>query len=199
MEDRIARPMLIGRPQVIESRITALRADARHGSARDRQPGGRSALSRLCDAVPLAGRPVRRDAGDGADHRAHQHHDDCGAGGQARRRRRDAVRPAGPLHQACARYPLGDRHAGRRQGRLGADHADHAARRVLPDRHLRQHRSDGRRARRASRCRRATISALQHRGEGGAAELFELRLARRRNGVQDARGLSQADRPSRRS
>ncbi len=160
IEERIARPILIGRPQVVETRLKRFGlTPQRRTRCRDRQPGGRSALSRLRGVVPLAGWPVGCDARNRAHHRAHQHDDHRRAGGQARRRRCDDLRPAGTLHQACARHPLGARPAGRRRERLGAQHADHAARGVLPHRHLREHRPDGRPDRGDCLCRRAAISS----------------------------------------
>ncbi len=104
LEEKIARPILIGRPHVVETRLAALRAEdqAGHGFRAD-QSRGRPALSRLCRAADRACRPARRHPGGGAHHGAHRHHRDRRARGQARRRRRHDLRPGGPLRAAtCA-------------------------------------------------------------------------------------------------
>ncbi len=193
IEEGIARPILIGRPAVLESRIERFGLNLKPG--RDFEVVNPEDDPRYRDYVTLFHSLVGRSGVTPETARTivrTNTTDDRCAGGEARRCRCDAVRPAGPLHQARPRHPLGDRHAGRRARRVGAQHADHAARCVLPHRHLCQHRPDGRRTGIDRPPGTQPSQALQYRSPDRAAQLFELRLARRRHGVQDARGLSQA-------
>ena len=80
VEEGLARPILIGRPAVVERAARALRAfDPAGPRLRAGQSGGRSALPRLCADLYRGRRPQRRHAGRGAHHRAHQRHRDRGA------------------------------------------------------------------------------------------------------------------------
>jgi malate dehydrogenase (oxaloacetate-decarboxylating)(NADP+) len=158
LEDGIGRPILIGRPAVIEQRIK------RFGLNLDRGAISRSSTPRTIRAIATTWRCSTRWSGvsgvtpDTARTIVRTNHHHRGAGGEARRRGCADLRAAGPVHQACPRHPLGDRAAGGVPGRLGAFDADHAARRVLPRRHLREPGPDADELV-SLRCRRATTSS----------------------------------------
>ena len=104
VEERLAKPILIGRPEVIDARVerwaSALRAGQR---LRAGQPGQRPALQRLCRLLSRAGRPQGRLAADRARGAAHPAHRDRGRDAGARRGRRDAGRPGRPASRPiCA-------------------------------------------------------------------------------------------------
>ena len=98
------RPILIGRPEVIEARLERFGLSIRPGARfRARQSAGRSALSRLCRDLSRGRRPARRHARRRAHAGAHQCHRDRRARGEARRCRRHALRRStGASMRACA-------------------------------------------------------------------------------------------------
>jgi malate dehydrogenase (oxaloacetate-decarboxylating)(NADP+) len=51
------RPILIGRPQVVEARLERFGLSIRPGATSTRQSRGRSALPRLCRPIRFTGRP----------------------------------------------------------------------------------------------------------------------------------------------
>ena len=100
IDEELARPILIGRPDVIDTRIAAPRpAHARRRRFRTDQHQRRPALQRLLAAVPRADRAPRRDAGGGEEPAALAPDADRRADGRARRSRRDDLRPGRPLPQ----------------------------------------------------------------------------------------------------
>ena len=74
LEEGTARPILIGRPQIIETRLKRyglrIRPDVDFEVV---NPEGDPRYPRLCRRVFLAGRPPRRHSGSGPHDRAHQH------------------------------------------------------------------------------------------------------------------------------
>ncbi len=88
VEEGLARPILVGRPSVIETRLKryGLTDPARH-RLRGRQSRGRSALPRLCRDVPRPDVPQGRDARSRAHAGAHQHDRDRRAVGASAARR----------------------------------------------------------------------------------------------------------------
>ena len=98
IDDGLARPILIGRPAVIEARIdkAGLRMQLGHGRG-VRQPRRRPALSPVLGALPPAhGPPWRHARGRQGRGAPLQHHHRL-ADGHAGRCRRHVVRPGGPL------------------------------------------------------------------------------------------------------
>ena len=73
LEEKLARPILVGRPAVVEARIKkyGLAIRGRRGF-RPGQSAGRSALPLLCAVLYRHRRPRRGDAGGGAHRGAHQ-------------------------------------------------------------------------------------------------------------------------------
>ena len=93
LEETPERPILIGRPEVIERRCERLGLDIRptHG-LRDRESRKRSALSRLLGNLSPDHVPPRRHARSGPRHHAHQHHRHRRRHGASRRGRQPALR-----------------------------------------------------------------------------------------------------------
>ena len=177
VEERLAQPLLIGRPSVIEARLERYGLSIRPG--RDFtliNPGRRSALPRICAGLCRGRRPPRHHAGCGAHHRAHQCDGDRGACGAAEARRRDDLRAGRPLHGASEEYPRRHRAGARRARVRRAVARDHQQGRLFPRRHpgdaraecarrsprwrcLRRRMCAASACRRRSRCCRIRISA----------------------------------------
>ena len=190
LEENLIRPILIGRPAVIEHRIERFGLTLEPG--RDFEIINPESDPRYRDYVDLYHSLVGRKGITPDTARnpcAHAHLGDRGPGGQARRCRRHAMRSAGPVHRPCRDAEIGHRAAaGHFRHRRIVD-ADHAARHSEPCRHLYEHRSDRRRGRQHhSRGARAP-AAVPDRDAGSASELLEFRLTRRRHVLQDARSL----------
>ena len=126
LEVGIGKPILIGRPSVIETRLERFGLTIR--------PGKDFEVINPDDdpRVPRPRWPQGRDPRYGPNHRAHQHHRYRSPGGSARGGRRADLRFSGALHQACARHPVGDRDGAGGKAALRPFHADPQSRRVLP-------------------------------------------------------------------
>ena len=106
VEERLAKPILIGRPAVIEARIKRFGLSIRPGSDFELdQSRGRSALPRLRrrPIVDVAGRRGHH-AGRGAHAGAHQRHGDRRARGAARRGGRHDLRRSKAASRAHLRH-----------------------------------------------------------------------------------------------
>ena len=67
LEEGLAKPILVGRPSVVEARIKRFGLSIKAGPRfRSRQSRGRSALPLLCAVLYRGRRPPRRHAGCGA-------------------------------------------------------------------------------------------------------------------------------------
>ena len=132
VEEAIAKPILIGRPDVVESRLTRFGLSIRPG--KDFHLVDPNNDTRYRDYVStyldVAGRQ-RHHAEPGADVGAHQRDGYFSADGSARRRRCDAVRAGGPLQSAPASYRPHYRHAAGRDIAVRRQPAHHQQGRVL--------------------------------------------------------------------
>ena len=101
VEEGVDNPILIGRPDVIESRSGA-RGAADQGGARLRSHRSkrRSALSRLLGNAARAARAPGRNSGHRPHDHAHQHDGDRGGGGPPRRCRQHDLRHGRPVSLA---------------------------------------------------------------------------------------------------
>ena len=103
VEEGIAKPILIGRPEVVETRIERFGLSVRPGKDFELvdpndDPRYRDYVATYLDV----GRAARDHARGRADPGAHQRDGDRGARGAAWRRRRDDLRPRRPLQSALA-------------------------------------------------------------------------------------------------
>ena len=99
VEEGLARPILVGRPAVVEARLERFGLSIRPG--RDFELINPEDDPRYRDFVGdlyRGRRPARRDAGCGAHHRAHQRYRDRRARGAPRRGRRHDLRRRRALH-----------------------------------------------------------------------------------------------------
>ncbi len=188
IDEGLAKPILIGRPGVIEQRVQryGLRikagdhfeivnpeSDPRYKAYwteyyRLTQRKGISADLRADRDAPAA-RADRRDA------RAHG------------RRRRHAVRHVRHAQDALEVRRADGRLAQGREEIRCDERGDPAQQDGVHRRHLRQRRSERRRDRRDHAARRRGDPPLRHHAEGGAAVAFELRHERTSAGEEDAR------------
>ena len=106
LEEGIAKPILIGRPAVIETRLKRYGLTIKRGPRlRHREPGGRPALPRLCRNLCRNRRPPRHHAGIGEDAGAHLHHRHRRPCAAARRGGCDDLRPRRPLPRQDPPHP----------------------------------------------------------------------------------------------
>ena len=187
LEEGIARPILIGRPAVIETRIKRYGLSIRPGHRlRDRQPRGRPALPRLCADLCGGGGPPRHHARCGAHAGAHLDHRHRRAGAPARRGGCDDLRPRRPLSRQAAPHP---RHRGAGAGRArirGDEPDDHHARHRVPHRHPCAGGAFGRGDGRHGADVRGACRALRHHAQGGAGRALRLRRLRHAGDAADA-------------
>ena len=126
LEEKLARPILVGRPSVVEARIKRFGlVDQGRAGFRPRQSRGRSALPLLCPDLYRRRRPARRDARCRAHRGPHQRHRDRGARGGPRRGRCHDLRRRRPLHEPSAPCPRDRRLPAGRQRFCGAGDDDH--------------------------------------------------------------------------
>ena len=105
LEDGIAQPIVIGRPEVVESQLETARTFHSAGQGfRTHQPGKRSALPGLCRHILRSDLPQGHHAGDCPDDCAHAHVGNRCAGGTARRGRCDDLRPVRSLSAPFETY-----------------------------------------------------------------------------------------------
>ena len=163
LEEKLARPILVGRPSVVEARIKRFGlVDQGRPGFRPRQSRGRSALPLLCAVLYRRRRPARRHARCGAHGGAHQRHRDRGARGDARRGRRHDLRRRGPLHEPSAPCPRDRRLPAGRQRLRGAGADDHQQGRLFHRRHPGAAQSERRGARGSGGAGGDPRPALQH-------------------------------------
>ena len=177
-EESFDKPILIGRPQVIEQRIE------REGLSivprprlRGRQPGERRALPRLLDGLFRTHETPRRFAGSGQIDDPHQHDGDRRYDGAARRGRQPDLRHGRPVSVAsrlCPPDPVERRASSGRSPVAGADGQGSAVHR----RHPCPHRAGRRRSRRHVDRGGAPRAPLRHRAEDRALLGFAVRQSR---------------------
>ena len=149
VEEGLAKPILIGRPEVIEApgRAPGPAPCAPGQRLRAGQPGQRPALQRLCGLLPgprSAARASRRRRA--REHAAHPPHGDRRRHAGARRGRRHAGRPGRPVRYPSARRSAPCSGSARRCSEASTVHAPGAGRRrPVHRRHQRQLRSERRR------------------------------------------------------
>ena len=101
LEEKLARPILVGRPSVVEARIKRFGLAIKAGKDFDLiNPGGRSAIPLLRAILHRSGRPLRRNTGCRTYHDSNQCDRYRGAGGGSRRGRRDDLWHRGQLYAA---------------------------------------------------------------------------------------------------
>ena len=180
VDEGLARPILIGRPAVIERRIAAPGLRIRAGEHFElMQRRRRSALQRVLEPVPQA-RP------SAAASRRRWPRRWCARGRRliaalmvdARRSRRDDLRHRRPLYAPAASYPRRAAAGSRRVRAVGDDRGAERPRHLVLRRHARADtiRPPSRSPRR--RAGRAAPEAVRHHAEGGAAVAFEFRQPR---------------------
>ena len=179
LEDGLAEPILIGRPEVIRERIKryGLRMNADKDFAH-RRSRARSALPRVRCHLSQGRRAQGRDARRRAHHGAHQHHGDRRAGAAARRSGRADLRPRRALRGAPQAHQGHHRPRAGREGLRGAVAGDRAERLVLSRRHARALRPHRRGDRRSGVRLRPSRAPLRHHAEDRADLAFRLRLRR---------------------
>ena len=125
-EEAIAHCIVIGRPDVIETRLRPSRPHHQgRPRFRDHRSRRRSALSRLRPDLPRIGRPDGHHTIGGSPARANQRDHHRGNRRQARRRRRDDLRLHRRLPSAAALDQGDHRRRAGRQRHVGDEHADH--------------------------------------------------------------------------
>ncbi len=145
LEEGIAIPTLIGRPQVIESRLQRYGLKIKIG--KDFDIINPEDDPRYRDYVDLLGQSdwtARHNTGGRSYHGSRQRYRHCSAGHHARRSRCHDLRAGGAFRAALAQCRPDYREGAGHSQFLGIEPADFAARRAVPDRHLCQHRSYGR-------------------------------------------------------
>ena len=197
VDEGLAKPILIGRPAVIERYIE------RHGAAHQAGRGLRadqhrvaSALSRVLAGVSPPHRAARRLGAVREDRDAPARDRHRRDGDPSRRGRRHAVRHVRHARPAPALRRSGPRPQARRQPLLRDERADPAEAHDLHLRHLRELRSDRRADRRDDGARGGRDPPLRDHPARGAAVALELRHERPADRGQDAPGAG-ADRPAR--
>ena len=189
LDERVALPILIGRPEIIRRRAERLGLRFRPGtdcelidpSSDSRYDTYWGAYHQMMERRGVT-IPTRAQPG------AFQPDADRGACGPSRRRRRHDRRRLRPLPHPLQSRARRGRPARGQQAHGGAQHARHADPLAVHRRSLRQRRSrrrDGRRDHAAGGRRRA---ALRHPAAGRAAVAFAVRQLRPSVGAQDGRG-----------
>ena len=187
LEEKLARPILVGRPSVVEARLKRFGLSIKAGQGfRPRQSRGRSALPLLCADLYRRRRPARRDAGSRAHGGSHQQHRDRGARGGARRGRCHDLRRRRPLHEPSAPCPGDRRLPARRQRLRGAGDDDHQQGRLFHRRHPGAAQSERRGTRGDGLAGGDPRAALQHQAERRLRVAFRFRQLRHRLLAQDA-------------
>ena len=188
LEEKIALPILIGRPDVIESRVKRYGLSLMPG--RDFElidpnddPRYRDYVATYLDVAGRRG--ITPDAG--ADARAYQFDGDRGDRAAAGRRGCHDLRPRRAVPFAPALHPRHRRPRARRDGSVRPQPDADEQGLVLPGRHARPARSDGRRDRRDDADVRGPRAPVRPHAEDRARLLFGFRLGRRAVGDQDAR------------
>ncbi len=187
LEEKLARPILVGRPSVVEARIKrfGLGHQGRPGFRSD-QSRGRSALSILRAILYRRRRPPRRHARCRAYRRAHQRHGDRGARGDPRRGRRHDLRRRGQLPQPSASGPRDHRLSAGGERFRGAGADDHQQGRLFHRRHPGPAEPQRRGTRGNGGAGGNPRPALQHQAESRLRVAFRLRQLRHRLLAQDA-------------
>jgi malic enzyme len=196
VDEGLAKPILVGRPAVLERRIEryGLRIKAgEHFEVINPEWDSRfksywTEYHRLTGAA----RHLRRLRSDRDASAPHVDRRDGDAHG---RRRRHALRHLRHPSPAPGFHRPGDREAQRREDLRRDEWADAAFAHGVHRRHLRQSRPDGGGNRRDRDPRGRGDQALRHDAESGPAFAFELRNERAALGSQDAAGARHHQRP----
>ena len=187
LEEKLARPILVGRPSVVEARHQAVRpVDQGRQGFRPHQSRGRSALPLLCAVLYRRRRPARRHARCGAHGGAHQRHRDRRARGGARRGRRHDLRRRGPLHEPSAPCSRDRRLPAGCQRLRGAGADDHQQGRLFHRRYPGAAEPERGGTRGGGVAGGDPCPALQHQAAGRLRVTFRLRQLRYRFLAQDA-------------
>ncbi len=136
LEENLARPILVGRPSVVEARIKRFGLLIKAGKDFDLvNPEDDPRYRSYVQSYVEGRRPPRRDTGRGTHGGAHQQHGDRCARGDARGGGCHALRRRGPLHASSASCPRNRRLPGWRQRLCRVGAADHQQGRLLHRRH----------------------------------------------------------------
>ena len=189
LEERLAKPILIGRPDVIRDRIKRFGLTIKAGDDfelidPEDDPRYRDYVATYLEAAG----PQGRNAGCRAHRRPHLAERDWRARGAARRSRCADLRARRPLHIAPRPYSRHRRARAGVEGFLGSV-AGHRLQGVyfLADTHVRYDPSAEEIAETAVACA-AACAPLRPRAEDRADLAFRLRLRRHAVGAEDARG-----------
>src|SRR6185437_4435147 len=186
VDEGLARPILIGRPEVIASHRARRPAVASRPRFRSVQHPFRPAFRRILAAVLRADAAARLYPGAGEVGGALAFQRDRRADGGARRRRRDDLRHGRPLPEEARPHPRHHR-AGPRRLRAGGDDRDRQRQgRVFLPRHPRAGRSRRRTDRQRDAAGLAAAEAVRHRRAHRAALGVEFRQSRQRGHAQAA-------------
>ncbi len=189
VEERLAKPILIGRPEVIDARVEKLGPRPAAGPGlRAGQPGQRPALQRLCRVLPRAGRPQGRHAPDRARGAADPSDRDRDRDAGPRRGRRDAGRPGRPLLGPSAPHRRRDRAAATDERGLRRPRPGARRRGTVHRRHQRQLRAQRRPDRRDRDPGRGAGARLRARAQGRPDQPQQFRQPRHALVPEDARG-----------
>ena len=188
IDEKLARPILIGRPAVIAKRLERFgSAHASRGGLRFDQSRVRQALSRLLGNVSPTRCAQRRHAAVRKNRNAppadFDRRDDDAQG----RGRRHALRHFRHARTASDVYRSGARSPRRCQRLRGDEHFDGAGAAIGAGRHDGQPRSDRGADRRNHRAGRRAAEASRHRAACCFGFAFQLRLQRCAVGGEDAR------------
>ena len=188
VDENLARPTLIGRPEVIAQRVAKFGLRLAGGPRlRPRQHRARSSLSQLLADLPPADGEEGRHCTARQDRDATSPDADRLDAAEDRRSRRHALRDLGNDRAAPALHRPGDRAAPRCEDLRVHERAAPARAAGDAGRHARQLRPDGRAAGRDHGDGRRGDDALRPEAQGSAAFAQQLRFEQPAVGREDAR------------